>query len=277
MKKKLLLLLICIPVLLSACEMKIYEDHGTDIPVKNDFIEYPKQGMPVCDAAKNYKYYVDSNTFVTTDNKVYVKGNFSDGTNCKLVSGDISINKVMQNYLANDNKTYTVDRDTYTIKEADSYSIADLFLSKGDIVKYYYDYHTNNNSNDNKTQYYYVLKTDNKLYKLKVNYDYNYKAIYTIKEENEVDIFNGEKVLDVYISDYFSSWVKTDKAYYVLTYDNPDCSKYDDIKCEYTFKKDEEISKKYDEILYVEDCGVNPGYCYEYIGKDGKYYRKYNY
>ncbi|MBE6158437.1 MAG: hypothetical protein E7159_01270 [Firmicutes bacterium] len=259
--------------------------------------------------SKNIRYfnYGNSNWFVTDDNEVYVFSLyqlFSNGTNCKKINDkfdDIIFNDTEYNW--NSTKGKYIGETVYYNEELEqvsvdtqNYLIVRDSLSRGMYKEIIADLAAIKDSDY--TRYRKVngctafgTKNDNNIYIFNLNPTLNYETLEKSIISNEEVIYSvpkDETILDFYYSskayakgcyggssidnieeDIGKKFIITDKAYYRPLLKDESCLKYQDVECEYTWKKDEELSKIKDNILYRDESII--------ITKSGRIYNNYNF
>lgn len=205
-----------------------------------------------------------SNEIFVTDNNIYkynTDKEFSNNTNCKLI-GSINENKpiaVSQNNAIDEyGVLYNVRWQKINDKNYNGNYVKDT-LTDG-WREYFKRFKVNTNmisandffSGDEKRNipYYNILTyVENELYAYYI--DYGYPNGKEFKYKINIDEIGNEEILRLY-----GSFVKTNKSYYMINANiiNKDmCEKYVDVDCEYSYllKKDEILTKYYDEIMNI--------------------------
>lgn len=255
---------------------------------------------------KYFNFGYNNYWFVTEDNDVYVydiSQLFSNDTNCKKLDEKFD-NIILKNhdfdrwngekYAGNDVyynskfKKVSVDLDTYSIirKNVSQRTYSELLADLAAIKDSDYKKITKPNSCTA-----FGIKNDNKIYMFKIISDVNYRPIdKSIISEEEVvfSVPEDEIILDFYYSsnayanhcyrgpqygkieeDIDLKFIITDKAYYRPMLVDESCNKYIDVECRYEWRKDEDLSKIKDEILYRDSSTL--------ITKTGRVYYNSNY
>ena len=232
---------------------------------------------------KDSKMSGSSEIFVT-DNNIYmynVDKLFSNDKNCKLVGKIDGTNAV------------AVNRDNAIDENGILYN---TFWQKVDDPDYDGDYakdtlHTGwkdyfkrfdiNKSmlsgsltNVGFTDFELITLTDDGLYAYNIdfiNYNREYPNGKEFSYKINTDSINSEKIVKIY-----GSIIKTDKAFYIIDskkINKEECDKYADVKCDYEYylKKEDTLTKYYDEIMNVTS-NYFITYNYELINMADMYY-----
>lgn len=242
MSRKIVMLGLCGVIMLSLCGCKNLNEEKKEIDKLN------------CSILNNVKTKFEgkgtTTYLITNDGDLYKIGNFSDDTNCKKIDSNLKFERIVDNYLIdNQNNLYEIDNKDIVKKQNASY--IDKYVNDNSIVKFSAGIL---NVND------FYLKNDG--------------IIYYGQTNNIFKSFTNEKILDFLHDGTHIVLIKTDKAYYIRKVKDTKCYKYDDIKCKYEYEKDEELTKKYKQISYIGRCLFEevekPKYygC-EYVLKDG--------
>ena len=231
-----------------------------------------------------------SSEIFITDNNIYkynVDKLFSNDKNCKLI-GTIDGSKPMavnrdnaidetgtlynifwqrvkdENYDGNYEKDTLHDGWKEYLKR---FNVNKQMISASDIYSYDEQRHIPN--------YEIITYTNDGLYLYNIdstNYSSNdYPKGKEFRYKINTDDINDEKIIRLY-----GSIVKTNKAFYTLSSNltnKEECNKYADVKCEYEYslKKDETLTKYYDEILNItNEYFITKDY--ELISVGGYYY-----
>jgi hypothetical protein len=243
--KKFIKLLLCTIIFfcLNGCDSKnVEKSNQLDIPVK--YFKLVKFDCPeIMNNLKNVKR-MNINFAVMNDNVIYelsFNKKFSNEQNCKLFNKE-------------------------------GYQLVDLGLYLGAFVDndgYYYAYGAENDykllKSNAKDTVYSIRKTYGE--NLPVNMLYNSDELFTTID-NKVFLLNHMKYNayeegyelsntpfftldnDEIISSYMNGFT-TNKAFYQYTKVNKkECDKYADVKCEYGFIKDKELTKNYNKIKF---------------------------
>ena len=272
MRKLLVILLIAF--ILTGCGKKEIVKNEE----KKDDNQVIQTGTLNCSALNNIKLIFNSSIFLTNDGKVYKIGNYSDGTNCKLISDNFVIKSIWNTeYLIDENnKVYDIDYNDLVIKLTGININSGYFsiINKNkDIIKY----HCSLNVDIGDICYY--LKDDGKLYTADKKYKNNISYLDNITD-NMFDS-HDEKIVDfdgypAYDSQFERNvlWIRTDKSFYVSKMSNDStCMKYEDVKCSYELVKDEYLSSIIDDVAYIQYWNYGEtDYCITYVSKDGKEY-----
>ena len=259
--------------------------------------------------SKNIKYfnYGNDNWFVTDDNEIYIFSLYqlySNDTNCKKINDkfdDIIFNDTDYNWNSTQGKYigetiyYNEELEKVSV-DTKNYLIVRDSLNRGMYKIINADLEAIKNSNY--TRYRKVnectafgTKNDNNIYIFNLNPTFNYEILDKSTISNEEVIYSvpkDEKILDFYYSshafakdcygglnvddieeDMGKKYIITDKAYYRPLLKDESCLKYQDVDCEYTWQKDEELTKIKDEILFRDESII--------ITKSGRIYNNYNY
>ncbi len=263
---KRILTILLIVLFLTGCGKKPNNNDNNKPQEKKENMVYEIETLN-CSAFNNIKIIMSYNTFLTNDGQVYYIGNYSDGTNCKLISDDKNIKTIFGNeYLIDENsKMYSINYSDFSLEiTSDISNYLNFIKVDKDIIKYRCT-----------TNVCYLLKNDGKLYKAKINYKNN-KAYLDILNDNVFPV--DEKILDFdgfpnegKSFDNDINWIRTDKSSYFKKINNfEECNKYDDVKCTYGLVKDEYLSSIISNIAFFQYWSYGEDdYCVTYITKDG--------
>lgn len=266
---QLLLMILFSVILISGCSNNKEMDNDLS------FSEWAKENLKFDNEIKKIKcseinensIMSGSNTIFITNNKIYkydVDRLFSNNKNCKLignfeetvliaVSKDNAIDEkgILYNdfwqKIEDENYDGNYERDilhTGWKEYLKRFNINEQMVSANDNLSIYHQ--------KNIPNYEIITYTNDGLYL----YNINYQSVYNGDGESQVykvntDFLNDEKIINIY-----GSIVKTNQAFYTLSSDvvnKEECDKYADINCEYDYnlKKDEILTKYYDEILNI--------------------------
>lgn len=190
---------------------------------------------------------VEMNYFLTKygDLYYYDLGNYKNGQNCvevnnankiKFKYGDMWVGVDKNIYQTNNKK----EIQQFNLK---NYPVPEDVLAADDILKYDHNL---------------ILKKDGIIY--------NADSLEIYKS------FDNEKILDYKYESKKIIYLKTDKAYYINTITNEEeCRKYSDAKCKYKLKRNDFLTKHYNEIAFIDDYSIDSGRI-TYITKNGKIY-----
>ncbi len=249
-------LLLIIVLLCSACDGNVTRDiRHAGFTVSDKFecdIFYPTSKKDT--GYKKIKYLTGTN-IIDGDGHIYevsLGGVYANKQNCKKANTDISVKAIFDNKIvkATDNKYYYLvgqsDVNSYTeVPVTDnSYELYNLLLKDDDIVKVM--------TADSSTGIYYLLKNDGSIYSYTINKaDYN-SPLKVISISVVYDRYDySSKIVDFnYEGQSSSTYIKTEDELYRMKITNFDkCSKYVDIDCKYSMKKDDVFKKYKDRII----------------------------
>lgn len=266
--KKIYLILICLTLLFGVCGCNNQSNSNNSDSKYNENNNMAKNEKLNCSILNNIKMvFIEESLYVTNDGYLYKMGNFSDGTNCKKIDDNIKFTKMIDMFLMdNQENLYSIDNDSQ-LKKYEYPSNYEIYINDESIVKATISYNTPNTT--------YFLRNDGIIYTgiLKLEQKPGVADKNIITDEKIYKSFPNEKILDFSLETQDSiMWIKTDKSYYVKRIKDENCQKYDDIKCEYDFVKDEYLTKKYNDISYIYGCITSMPTC-NYVQKDGKKYQ----
>lgn len=206
-----------------------------------------------------------SSEIFVTDNNIYkynVDKLFSNDKNCKLIGTITDVKPIAvskDNAIDETGTLYNIFWQRVENANYDgNYEKDDLhdgwkeYLRRLNVNKQLISANGNYSSEKDIPDYEIITYTNDGLYLYKIDYinsnnskgtEYRYKV--------NIDSLNDEEIVRLY-----GSIIKTNKAFYKISSVNTnqrECNKYADIKCEYEYnlKKDETLTKYYDEILNI--------------------------
>lgn len=259
MKKKLSLLigLAMITILLSGCDGTVTRDiRHAGFSVSTDEFTCSNLLADNPNEAKEKILYSNGSYLITEQGNLYelsLSQPYSNEENCKKISFQTNIIAYMDGTIlkGEDNKFYYAPGTTSTtplteVTTNDSnYQLYTLLLGPEQVKKVI--------TVDSNNGIYYVLEEDNTVYQYTITRQ-NYTSPYTIESKTPVyDQKDYGKIIDFnYAGESTKTYLKTKDEIYRMQITNEDeCKKYADVECNYQLKKDETLTKYYnDKILY---------------------------
>ena len=259
MKKKLSLLigLAMITILLSGCDGTVTRDiRHAGFSVSTDEFTCSNLLADNPNEAKEKILYSNGSYLITVQRNLYelsLSQPYSNEENCKKISFQTNIIAYMDGTIlkGEDNKFYYAPGTTSTtplteVTTNDSnYQLYTLLLGPEQVKKVI--------TVDSNNGIYYVLEEDNTVYQYTITRQ-NYTSPYTIESKTPVyDQKDYGKIIDFnYAGESTKTYLKTKDEIYRMQITNEDeCKKYADVECNYQLKKDETLTKYYnDKILY---------------------------
>lgn len=211
---------------------------------------------------------ITENSFMSGSDSIFITGNniyrynvnklFSNDKNCKLIGKIDKTNPIAVSRENAVDETGTFYNDFWQKQKDENYDgnyQKDTlhygwkeYMKKFNINKKLISAEDNLYRKSHVPSYEIITYTNGELflYNIEHSYDVEYKT-YKVN----TDSLNDEKIIKLY-----GSIIKTNKAFYTLSsnvINKEKCSKYADIKCdyEYNLKKDEILTKYYNEILNI--------------------------
>ncbi len=221
----------------------------------------------VCDALNDHQVIaVDRDFMILDDYSIYQiildqEKTFSNHQSCKKVETDIEISKVKQEYSTyylfdQNNQQYAYNRETDQLEQCgydSNYCMnANPILAREDIVSIvnYLDSYT-----------YLVLKTDGQIWKQSYKTSYNGTTTYHLVNEELVipketygTIYEASTIdsIDLSLDSETITTLITDRGYFFLKQiETEECTKYEDVPCEYQFVESDVYKKYHDDIIYL--------------------------
>ena len=259
MKKKLSLLigLAMITILLSGCDGTVTRDiRHAGFSVSTDEFTCSNLLADNPNEAKEKILYSNGSYLITEQGNLYelsLSQPYSNEENCKKISFQTNIIAYMDGTIlkGEDNKFYYAPGTTSTtplteVTTNDSnYQLYTLLLGPEQVKKVI--------TVDSNNGIYYVLEEDDTVYQYTITRQ-NYTSPYTIESKTPVyDQKDYGKIIDFnYAGESTKTYLKTKDEIYRMQITNEDeCKKYADVECNYQLKKDETLTKYYnDKILY---------------------------
>lgn len=259
MQKKIFLLtgIAVVTLLLTGCDGNVTRDirHAGFNLASNEFT--CNALMPVSDKIDSPdKILFTNSSFAITENgslyELSLSQPYASEENCKKIDFSIKITAYMDDKIlkGEDNKFYYAPGNssstalTEVTANDSSYQLYTILLGNEKVKKVI--------TVDANAGRYYVLEDDGIVYEYKVvRQDYN--TPYTLTSKTPV---YGEKYGEIidfnYAGESTSTYIKTKTAIYRMQIKNAkECTMYADIKCQYKMKKDETLTKYYqNKILY---------------------------
>ena len=296
MKKKVSVsfILLILLILVSGCSKKDVIDDNKNMT----FTEWAEKNIKIDNTIRKINCpEINESSIMSGSSEIFITGNniykynvdklFSNGKNCKLIgtidgAKPLTVNKdnaidetgtlynIFWQRVKNENYDGDYEKDTFHDgwKEyLKRFNVNKQMISANDIYSYDEERHIPN--------YEIITYIDDGLYLYNIdstNYSSNdYPKGKEFRYKVNINDINDEKIIRLY-----GSIVKTNKAFYILSSNptnNEECNKYADVKCEYeyTLKKDEILTKYYDEILNItNEYFITKNY--ELISVGGYYY-----
>ncbi len=262
MKKKIALIIgmSLVTILLTGCDGTVTRDiRHAGFNLSNNEFECSEL-MPIGDSAEpNDKILFMNETYAITENgnlyDISLSQSYSNNQNCKQINFEQDIIAYMDSNIlkGEDNKYYYAPgtNNTTPLTEVtandSNYQLYTLLLGNENVKKVI--------TVDSNAGIYYVLENDGVVYQYTITRQ-NYSAPYTLVSKEPVyDKGKYGQIVDFnYAGDSTSTYIKTSTQIYRMQKTNEEeCTKYADVACKYTMKKDETLTKYYKtepKILY---------------------------
>ena len=256
MKKKYFIIILLVILFCSGCDGTITRKiRQSGFSVSDSVIECP---ILINDTPKDGTYdkirFLSDVFAISETGNIYelsLSGVYSNDMNCKKAGKGIKAEAIY-----NDSVVRSKDGNYYYLfgkediaayskvnKEDQFYTLYKELLAD-DVIR---SVVVNTNSNE-----YYVLKEDGNVYKYVFKYDRE-TGIFSLDSSDEIVYSKSKygKILDFdYVGETVGTYIRSEDGYYRYVIDNlEECSKYVDIDCQYSLKKDEALTEYKDRII----------------------------